>query len=68
MHRNDRSTKVQERRRGPKAKTAGPYNDDSMDEMNNRQGKPGRRQWQQEKQLLKQLDPKLLEEYLLDNE
>ena len=67
MHRNDRGTKVQERRKGLKTKSAGQFNDD-MDGSNNKHGKPGRRQWQQERQLIKQLDPKLLDEYLLDND
>ncbi len=68
MQRNDRSTRVQDRRKGPRAKPSGQFTEDSMDEMNSRHGKPGKRQWQQEKQLLKQIDPKLLEEYLLDHE
>ena len=39
-----------------------------MDEQDLNHGRQGRKQWRQEKQLLKQLDPKALDEYLLDNE
>lgn len=68
MNRTDRGTKEQDKRRGHRPKQSGQFKDDYMEELNSRQGKQGKRHWQQEKQLLKQLDPKQLEEYLLDVE
>ncbi len=65
MHRPDRGSKPNHRKSGPPNKEFG---DGSMEEMDPKYGRQGRRQWQQEKQLLKQLDPKTLDEYLLDNE
>jgi hypothetical protein len=65
MLRHERGSRPVDHKKSPSNRQFG---DDSKNPQALKHGRKGRKQWQQEKQLLKQLDPKALDEYLLDNE
>lgn len=67
MHRHDRREKPSEKKK-VNGKQQMWQSDDAIREQEWKLNRHGRRSWQQEKQLLRQIDPKELNEYLLDQE
>lgn len=66
MHRYGKHDKSGDRKK-EFGRQPGRYSDDTI-ETHNKTGRSGRRHWQQEKQLLQQMDLKNLSDYLLDQE
>lgn len=64
MHRHGRHERLSVKKKGSK-QTVQRY-DDALADPDSKISRNGRRTWQQEKQILRQINPRDLNEYLLD--